>query len=207
MAILFLISKMKFRYILFFTIIATIVFMLGCFEQRQKNATHTDSLLANKIETISTGELKAKLDCLEQLFNNDNYYFIQQKDTQFVYFTRLNDLYIFTHSYKMSNGDSTQLIIDTIKANSQNQIVWNWKAKHFLLDSVTNKTARWLNTTTSTTLKFNKNNIGGIIYTNETGSNIQLNKTPQISLFLSRSIYDYKNGTRYAFDKTNFSKR
>ena len=203
---------MKIRYLIFTSIIFSIIFILGCLEQQQKNKNKSDSLAklesntATNVEQLSAGELKAKIDCLEKLFNNDNYYFINKRDTQYLYFTRTNEESIYTHQYKMLHGDSTHLNVDTIQQN-QNRIVWNWNGQIMILDSVTNQTARWINENEKATYEFNKNNEGMLLMTINGKQKIALIKTPQISLFLSRSFYDYKNGTHFAFDTSNFTKK
>ena len=203
---------MKIRYLIFTSIIFSIIFILGCLEQQQKNKNKSDSLAklesntATSVEQLSAGELKAKIDCLEKLFNNDNYYFIQNKDTHFLYFTRINDESIYTHQYKMLHGDSTHLKVDTIQQN-QHCIVWNWNGQKIFLDSVTNQFARWKNVQKKITIEFNKNNDGMLFITSSGKQKIALIKTPQISLFLSRSFYDYKNRTHFAFDTSNFTKK
>lgn len=186
--------------------------MLGCLEQQQKNEKAGSSNDSTKkdatiIETKSVGELKREIDCLEKLFNNNNYYYIKQKDTQFVYFTRLNDLSIFTHTYIMSKGDSTQLVVDTIQVNNKNQIIWNWQQQHLVLDSVSNQTSRWINKENLYKIVFNKSTQAELMYLDKSGRAFKMTKTPQISLFLFRSFYDYKKGTHLAFDTSNFTKR
>lgn len=185
--------------------------MVGCLEQQQKDQNKIESLTIDQskattnVDQLSSGELKAKMNCLEKLFNNDNFYFINQKDTQFVYFTRLNETSIFTHSYKMFQGDSTQLKVDTIQQN-KNSIVWKWNKEEVYLDSVSNKIARWVNKKNQSIVEFIKNEKSEIHFIDESHQQFRLIKTPQISLFLSRSFYDYKNGTHFAFDTSNFTK-
>ena len=130
---------------------------------------------------------------------------INNTDNNFYYFTRLNDFSIFIHSYKMLKGDSTHLKIDTIQVNNQNQIIWNWQQQHLILDSVTNKTARWINKENLNKIVFNKNAQAELMYTDKFGRTFKMTKTPQISLFLSRSWYDNKKGTHLAFDTSNFT--
>ncbi len=183
--------------------------MHSCVDEAQDKDKTSDTLNARTeaIADMTNGEVKSALDCLEKLFNNDNYYLIKDKDTSYFYFTRLNDVSMFTHAYKMIQGDSARLRIDTIQLKHQNNISWVWQDESILLDSVSNITARWLNTNTSTFIEFNKNNSGVIVYKTSTGSTIQLNKTPQISLFLTRSWHDYQNGTHFAFDTSNYTKK
>ena len=203
--------KMKIRHLIFTSIIFSIVFILGCLEQTQNkksNETENNSTAQQDStnNSLTRGEIISQIDCLEKLFNNDNYYFIQNKDIHFLYFTRTNEESIYTHQYKMLHGDSTHLNVDTIQQN-QNRIVWNWNGQIMILDSVTNQTARWINENEKATYEFNKNNEGMLLMTINGKQKIALIKTPQISLFLSRSFYDYKNGTHFAFDTTNFTKK
>ncbi len=202
---------MKIRHLIFTSIIFSIVFILGCLEQTQNkksNETENNSTAQQDStnNSLTRGEVISQIDCLEKLFNNDNYYFIQNKDIHFLYFTRTNEESIYTHQYKMLHGDSTHLNVDTIQQN-QNRIVWNWNGQIMILDSVTNQTARWINENEKATYEFNKNNEGMLLMTINGKQKIALIKTPQISLFLSRSFYDYKNGTHFAFDTTNFTKK
>lgn len=184
--------------------------MVGCLEQQQKEKScvaENISKLENSTtsESISQGEIIQQIDCLEKLFNNDNYYFIENRDTQFVYFTRINKENIFTHFYQMKNGDSTQLKIESIHQN-QNNIEWVWQGKKIFLDSASNETARWkYDLNGSDNLEFNKNSEGQISVKKKNNKSLRLFKIPQISLFLSRSWYDNKKGTHLAFDTSNFT--
>ncbi len=202
---------MKIRYLIFATIIFSIVFILGCLEEAQKEenvVAETNSTLQNElsINSITSGEVIGQMNCLEKLLKNDNYFFVQNSDTQFIYFTRVNTESIYTYQYKMFQGDSAQLKLDTIQQN-RNRIVWNWNGKEIFLDSVSNKIARWVNTKNQVIVEFKKNDKSEISFINETKKQFNLIKTPQISLFLSRSFYDYKNGTHFAFDTSNFTKK
>jgi len=42
---------------------------------------------------------------------------------------------------------------------------------------------------------------------NENEKQVNLTKTIHISTFLARSFYDFKNGTHYAFDTSNFTRK
>jgi hypothetical protein len=203
--------KMRLRTIIFSIVIFSIVFVLGCLEESKKEAINNKELKANTEQpsgntTLTKGELISQLNCLEKLFNNDNFYFINKKDTQYLYVTRLNQENIFTHYYKMFHGDSTQLKVDTIQQIDE-KVVWNWNKQPLFLDSVSNQFSRWVNAKNGTTIEFNKNINGELFYTNEQSEKFKLTKTPQISLFLSRSFYDFKNGTHFAFDTSNFTKK
>ncbi len=196
--------------IIIFSIIFSIVLMVGCLEEQQQNKYNLkteDASTTLTEQSNSVADIQMQIDCLEKLFNNDNYLIVNNTDSSFLYFTRLNPRSIFTHSYKLFYGDSTQLTIDTIQANDDHKIVWKWKENYYYLDSVSNNTARWVNMNDKTTYEFNKNNEGILFLTYNKKQQFKLIKTPQISLFLIRSWNDYKNGTHYAFNTSNFTKK
>ena len=196
---------MKFFYFLYLVILLSCNNATDSTEKNIKNSA-TDKLETTINKEISlTGKVKQHIDCLEKLFNNNNYLLKINYDSTYVYFTRLNDNTMYTHTYKLAKGDSTQLKIDTIQGNTD-QIIWNWRNQSYTLDSATNNYASWIHSNNNKII-FIKNEKGQITLKNDDDKSIVLTKLPQISLFLARSFYDYKNGTHFAFDTSNFTKK
>lgn len=193
--------------LLFFALLNT-----ACNNQQQKTNT-VDAAVQNETNkaSVSNETLVAaykNIDALEQLFGNENYLLVNEKDSNYLYFTRLGKNNFFTHSYKLHNGDSTQLSIDTIQVNQQGKVQWNWQGKKLTLQECSNTKALWQNDTAAggDKVDFFKNTANqlSISFNNK---QLPLTKTLPISLFLVRAKYDYQHHTHYAFDTTNFSKK
>ncbi|MFY7965089.1 MAG: hypothetical protein ACOVO1_09350 [Chitinophagaceae bacterium] len=197
----------------YFIIITLLVAVnVACNNEQQKVNT-VDTMLQSEADkpTVTNETLIAayrNIDALEQLFGNENYLLVNGNDSNYLYFTRLGKNSFFTHSYKLKNGDSTQLQIDTIQVNKQGKVQWNWQDKKLTLQDCNNIKALWQNDTAAggDKVDFLKNTANqlSISFNNK---QLPLTKTLPISLFLVRSKYDYQHHTHYAFDTTNFSKK
>jgi hypothetical protein len=152
-----------------------------------------------------TATLLAQFNSLEKVFDNQNWMRIKDKDTTFLYFSRLNNFFALTHSYRMRKGDSADLRIDTIRVNENNQIIWNWNDKGLILGSATEFTNSWSNGDQK--VAFNKMDGSNLLLNINGDDKNQLSKTITLSSFLVRSFYDYQHGTKLAFDKTDFTKK
>ncbi len=199
------------KHIFYYFIISICLVLTSCSESEQTNSKGADTSGAARNNDAESLILKQKalekFDVLEQLFGNENYLVVSEKDTSFLYFTRLGKNDFFTHSYKIVKGDSTQLSIDTIQINNENQVQWNFKGKQLILQDCNDVKAQWQNKADANDkvdfLKINQQRVN----LSMNGKNYLLSKTPTISLFLVRIKYDYQNHTHYAFDTTNFTKK
>lgn len=199
------------KHTFYYFIISTFFVLSSCSDSEQTSVKVPD---VSNISTNSNAENLAlkedgykKLDVLEKLFGNENYLIVSEKDSSFLYFTRLGKNDFFTHSYKIVKGDSTQLSIDTIQINNVNQVQWNFKGKQLILQNCNDVKAQWQNKLDANDkvdfLKINQQRFNLTM----NGEQYVLNKTLAISLFLARSHYDFKHNTHYAFDTTNFTKK
>lgn len=161
--------------------------------------------IAKPQDPAVTATLLAQFNSLEKVFDNQNWMRIKDKDTTFLYFSRLNNFFALTHSYRMKKGDSADLRIDTIHVNANNQIVWNWNDKGLVLGSATEFTNSWSNADQK--VEFNKMDASNLLLNINGTDKYQLSKTITLSSFLVRSFYDYQHGTKLAFDKTEFTKK
>jgi hypothetical protein len=184
----------------------------ACNNEKQKINT-IDSVAQKRTDTptISNETLVAaykNIDALEQLFGNENYLMVNGKDSSYLYFTRLSKNNFYTHNYKLLDGDSNQLSLDTIQVNQQGKVQWNWQGKKLLLQDCNSIKASWQNDIAigEDKVNFIKNNPNqlSLSFSNK---QISLTKTLAISLFLVRTKYDYQHHTHFAFDTTNFSNK
>jgi len=82
-------------------------------------------------DAAAIATLTAAFNGLEKVFDNQNWMIIQNKDTSYLYMSRLNKFFALSHSYKMIKGDSAELRIDTVQLSPDNKIVWNWKGQNY----------------------------------------------------------------------------
>lgn len=174
-------------------------------EETNTKAVDTVKQRVTPQDPAVTATLLAQFNALEKVFGNQNWMKIKEKDTTYLYFSRLNNFFALTHSYRMKKGDSADLRIDTIRVNSNNQIVWNWNDKGLTLGSATEFTNTWSNDAQK--VDFNKMDQSNLLLNINGTEKYQLTKTITLSSFLVRSFYDYQHGTKLAFDKTEFTKK
>ncbi len=193
--------------------IYTLVLVLGFIACNNNPKTEeTNTMVVDTINQPSkpqdpavTATLLSQFNALEKVFDNQNWMRIKDKDTSFLYFSRLNNFFALTHSFRMNKGDSSNLRIDTIHVNDYNQIVWNWNNKGLVLSSATEFTNSWSNGANK--VEFNKMDESNLSLNINGIDKYQLSKTITLSSFLVRSFYDFQHGTKLAFDKTDFTKK
>jgi len=192
--------------------IILVVFLAACNQQSadKKNSeiqarvivdnSKTDSLsLANNLNAFSD---------LELFFDNANYQVTKGSDTNYFYFSRSSDLLIKVHQYKIIKGDSAFLKIDSIQVVDGNIIQWKFDTKILHLIAHSESSNNWKsNNLDSTSYIFNRFNKKDIQLVGANKSKTIFSKTIAFSSFLVRSFYDYKHGTKYAFDTANFTKK
>jgi hypothetical protein len=133
---------------------------------------------------------------------------VEGKDTNYLYFSRVNDFLIKTHAYKIDKGDSSDLRIDSIQLDGKNNIKWVFGDKKLALKNTTDIQAVWNeNGADSSYYQFQKSGYNTIMFMPAGGKKLHLKKTITLSTFLVRSYYDYIHGTKLAFDTTNFTKK
>jgi hypothetical protein len=152
-----------------------------------------------------TASLLGQFNGLEKVFDNQNWMIIKDKDTSFLYISRLNKFLAYAHSFKIQKGDSAELKIDTIQVSPENMIVWNWKGKHYKLTSSTENTNHWEGD--SSKVEFAKMDASNLILTMNDKEKLKMSKTLTLSTFLVRSFYDYQHGTKLAFEQKEFVKK
>lgn len=144
------------------------------------------------------------LDSIEHFFDNQNYLVTNNKDSNYIYFTRVGKNSFFTHSYQMINGDSTNSNIDTIQFNTKSKVQWNWQNKWLTLQEINLKRMVWLHQNDTITFEKKSNNIISQV---SNSKQYVLTKTIPISLFLIRYHYDFLHKTHYAFDTANYTRK
>ncbi len=190
-----------------------VIFFTSCSQQennKEKSKNQQEEVVNTSIADSLTmsNHLKA-FGMLEQFFDNANYQVIKAKDTNYFYFSRTADFLIQVHQYKIIKGDSASLKIDSIQLAEDGKLVqWKFVDQKLNLISASDSSIHWrssnLDSTNFTLKKMNKKDFQLVEPKNSTTTFTQ---TITLSSFLVRSFYDYKHGTRYAFDTANFTKK
>ena len=160
------------------------------------SATNDSTTVANNLQAFGK---------LELFFENANYLVADNKDTSYFYFSRASNFLIKVHHYKISKGDSAFLKIDSIQLVNGKNIQWNFKDQKLHLIDISDSVIK-LNNADSAIFTYNKSNKTTIQLFQPNNSTTTFHQTITLSSFLVRSFYDYKHGTRFAFDTTNFTK-
>ena len=193
--------------ILILVFASAITFFVSCnneIKQEDKKADSTNVETSSVQDPAITASLLGQFNGLEKVFDNQNWMIIKEKDTSFLYISRLNKFLAYAHSFKMQKGDSSDLEIDTIQVSSDNKIRWNWKGKHYILTSSTENTNHWEGD--SSKVEFAKMDASNLVLTLNEKEKLKMSKTLTLSTFLVRSFYDYQHGTKLAFDQKEFVK-
>lgn len=186
----------------------SLVLILACNSVEKQEEKKVDSMKVEKIsvqDPAITASLLGQFNGLEKVFDNQNWMIINNKDTSFLYISRLNKFLAYSHSFKMSKGDSADLKIDTIHVSADNKIQWNWKGKHYILSSATENTNHWEGD--SSKIEFAKMDASNLVLTLNEKEKIKIVKTVTLSTFLVRSFYDYHHGTKLAYEQKEFVKK
>jgi hypothetical protein len=190
-------------------VITSAVFVfVACNDEVKQEAEKTDS---TKVEASSvqdpaiTASLLSQFNGLEKVFDNQNWMIVKDKDTSFLYISRLNKFLAYAYNYKIQKGDSTELRIDTIHVSPDNKIVWNWNRQHYILTSSTENTNHWEGDNTK--VEFAKMDVSNLVLTLNEKEKIKMSKTITLATFLVRSFYDFQHGTKLAFEPKEFVKK
>jgi hypothetical protein len=180
-----------------------------CGTQEEKKSGEQKDTVAAKTE-VATRPAQSFLNdynALEQLFTNDNWLLADKKDSSYFYFSRLGNYQVNTYEYKLSKGDSAKVKHGAIQTEGD-KISWNFNGQKLYLVSASNVKAAWsVDGSDSTAYEFMRldNNFLRITYPGK--KQVTVKKMLPFSLFLIRSRYDFTNGTKYAFDTTQFNKK
>jgi hypothetical protein len=147
-------------------------------------------------------------NALEAVFGNENWMLVNGKDTSYYYFSRLGDFNFNTYAYKLVKGDSSNVYHGKIRPE-QNKLAWDFDGKKLLVISATvaRVTASADGTDSAAKYEFTRlnNSSIGIVYPDQ--KKTVMRKTIPFGLFLVRSRYDHTNGTHFAFDTTQYTKK
>jgi hypothetical protein len=141
-----------------------------------------------------------KFDLLEKIFANSNWLVVDGKDSSYFYCSRLGKTNCKVYGYTIAGGDSTQTIVTEIKAAGDSIIAeWPQHPLASYLTMVDTVQALWKDKNDSVYI-FRKVDDRGLQVKYPGKANLYIEKTITISSFLVRSKYDYKHGTRLAFE-------
>jgi hypothetical protein len=170
----------------------------------EQSATVTEPVVTiNTVDDKIQKESALKqFNALEKLFDNQNYQLVENKDTSYIYFSRVNKYILHTYQYKMIHGDSAQLKIDTIQLNAQNKVIWKWKDTLVEFTNATDFAAKFASATSKNfTIQLNRQSNNTLLLKEGNSEPIQLRQTITLSDFLIKSYYDFQHGTKLANGK------
>jgi len=197
---------------LIFHSIILVVFFAACNHQstEKKNSKIQEEVIEDnsKTDSLTLSNNINAFNKLEFFFDNSNYMVVNERDTNFFYFSRTADFLIKVHQFKMIKGDSSFLKIDSIQVVGGRDIQWKFADQKLTLISSSESANNWKsNSLDSSTFAFKKINKKDFQLVDPQNSKTRFSQTITFSSFLVRSFYDYQHGTRYAFDTTNFTKK
>ena len=148
------------------------------------------------------GSNKTKFDKLEKTFSGGNWRYINEKDTQYLFFSREGAELYKVYYYKLQNGDSVNSYIATIQPENNN-IVWNLPSDKLILEFANDTACMWRSVGGHFKNEFIRKDSSHIIANDisENGADKQqfvLVRTLPISTFLIRSKYDFLHGANTA---------
>jgi hypothetical protein len=187
----------------------TFVIFSSCGSASSDTNAETKTADSNKIaEEIRTNmSYLNDYNALEAVFGNENWMLVDNKDTAFYYFSRLSQFNFNTYAYKLVKGDSSKVDYGKITPE-QNKLVWNFDGKKLFVTSATvARVTASVDGTDSAKYEFTRLNSNSIGITYPDQKKLVLKKTIPFGLFLVRSRYDYSNGTKYAFDTAEYTKK
>ncbi len=188
------------------------LFLTACQSGQNENENagtkETGSDTAKAAESIRTNmSYLNDFNALEALFSNDNWLLPDQKDSSYLYVSRINDFLVNTYAYRLEKGDSARVEYGHIKTD-KNELIWNFQQRSLKLTSATRTRSTWMVAgSDSLRYEFIRLDNDHIRLTYPDKKEVILKKTIPFSLFLVRSRYDFANGTHYAFDTTQFNRK
>jgi|GEM_PF-920822 len=177
----------------------------------------TEALTGETVKTADTmktaEEIRTNMsylndyNAIEQLFGNENWLLADQKDSSYLYVSRLGDYSVNTYAYKMIKGDSAQVKHGRMERGN-NTINWEFDGNPLAITGATStRIVAAARGGDSSAYEFIRLDANRIQVTCPDKQKKILQKTLPLSLFLIRSRYDFAHGTRYAFDSVEFSKK
>ena len=188
-------------------LLMNLIFACGVPEEKKSEEQKDTTAAKAEVVTRPVQSFMNDYNALEQLFTNDNWLLADKKDSSYFYFSRLGNFQVNTYEYKLIKGDSGNVKHRTIQTEGD-KISWNFNNQKLYLVSASNVKAAWsVDGSDSTAYEFMRldNNFVRITYPDK--KQVTMKKMLPFSLFLVRSRYDFTNGTRYAFDTTQFNKK
>lgn len=189
-------------------LLCTCVLILSCNNNNNNLADQPSTLTKPAVpinpidDKIQKESALKQFNALEKLLDNQNYRLVKNKDTSYIYFSRVNKFIINTYQYKMIHGDSAQLKLDTIQLNAQNKLIWKWKDTLMELTNATEFAAKFESIASNNfTIQLNRQTTNTLLLKEGNSEPIQLRQTITLSDFLIKSYYDFQHGTKLANEK------
>lgn len=191
----------------FFSCLLLMALMCSCGDAEQKNETAVSDSAKVAEDIRSNMSFLNDYKAMEAVFGNENWMMISNKDTSFLYFSRLGDMQFNTYAYKIVKGDSARVDHQNI-VKDKNNLAWMFDRKKLIITSATSaRVVGQAEGTDSARYEFTRMDADHLSITYPGQKKMVLQKTLPFGLFLVRSRYDYANGTKLAFDTTQFRKK
>lgn len=192
------------------SIFGTLLLLAACQggNQEEKTVENPTADTVKMAESIRTNlSYLNDYNALEQLFSNDNWLIPGPKDSSYLYVSRLGNYVVKTYAYQLVKGDSAHVQHADVKTEND-QLVWEFNGQKLQLASATRARAVFaVAGADSLQYEFVRLDDNKIALTYPDKKKVVMKKMLQFSLFLARSHYDFANGTKYAFDTTQFNRK
>lgn len=189
-----------------------IAMLASCNSQPQPGTDKNETAAAGDTAKVAE-EIRSNMsylndyNAIEQVFGNENWLLADQKDSSYLYLSRLGEYSVNIYAYKIIKGDSAQVKHGKMERKN-NAIHWEFDGKPLAVTGATS--ARVVSAVPgkdSLQYEFIRTDANHIQLTYPNKEKKILQKTLPFSLFLIRSRYDYTHGTKLAFDSVEFSKK
>lgn len=195
------------RRIVLLLLLMNLIFACGTQEEKKSEELKDTTAAKAEVVTRPVQSFMNDYNALEQLFTNDNWLLADKKDSSYFYFSRLGNFKVNTYEYKLIKGDSAKVKHGAIETLGD-KITWNFNNQKLYLVSASNVKAAWsVDGSDSTAYEFMRLDNSFLRITYPDKKRVTMKKMLPFSLFLVRSRYDFTNGTKYAFDTTQFNKK
>ena len=139
-----------------FLSVILVAFFASCNQQEgnKKNNTNQEAVVDknSKTDSLTLAKNLKSFSDLELFFDNANYQVTKGSDTNYFYFSRSSDFLIQVHQYKIVEGDSTFLKIDSIKLSYLKFVNWKFQDQTLYLISSTDSSNNWKSSNVDSTI-------------------------------------------------------
>lgn len=189
------------------------LFMVCFFSACQSSTSDNDEIPKKEDTAQISASIRSNmsflndLNAIEGVFGNENWLIVDNKDSSYLYFSRLGNFTFDTYYYKRVHGDSSNVEHRSIQ-KEKNDLTWTFQGHKLVVAAASIAMVSWKEAgIDSAKYQFVRINDHAIELSYPNGKKLTLQKTLPFSLFLVRSRYDYAHGTHLAFDSTRFNRK